>query len=145
RAQAAYQQAEERHAEAERRLGVVREALAAATAEAGDMPTSRLAQAADELEQQYTRARRDASALHSTHEELRRAETEHERRTTAHRQAEVRAASRVGHRERLDREKAALETELAEARGTADSVTARATQLERQVALLTEAADTARA
>lgn len=145
RAQAAYQQAEERHAEADRRLGVVREALAAATAEAGDMPTSRLAQAADELEQQYAKARRDASALHSAHEELRRAEAEHERRTTAHQQAEVRAASRVGHRERLDREKAALETELAEARGTADSVTARATQLERQVALLTEAADTARA
>ncbi|MGW4540954.1 AAA family ATPase [Streptomyces chartreusis] len=145
RAQAAYQQAEERHAEAERRLGVVREALAAATAEAGDMPTSRLAQAADELEQQYTKARRDASDLHSAHEELRSAEAEHERRTTAHRQAEVRAASRVGHRERLDREKGALETELAEARGTADSVTARATQLERQVALLTEAADTARA
>ena len=97
------------------------------------------------MEQQYTKARRDASALHSAHEELRRAEAEHERRTTAHQQAEVRAASRVGHRERLDREKAALETELAEARGTADSVTARATQLERQVALLTEAADTARA
>lgn len=145
RAQAVHQQAEERHDEAERRLGVVREALAAATAEAGDMPTSRLAQAADELEQQYTKARRDASVLHSAHEELRRAEAEHEQRTAAHQQAEVRSAARVGHRERLDREKAALETELAEARGTADSVAARATQLERQVALLTDAADTARA
>ncbi|MFC5218058.1 AAA family ATPase [Streptomyces coerulescens] len=145
RAQAAYQQAEERHAEAERRLGLVREALAAAAAEAGDMPTSRLAQAADELEQQYTKARRDASALHSAHEELRRAEAEHEQRTTAHQQAEIRAAARVGHRDRLDRERAALEAELAEARGTADSVAARATQLERQVVLLTDAADTARA
>ncbi|MFJ8636585.1 AAA family ATPase [Streptomyces sp. NPDC093568] len=145
RALAAYQQAEERQADAERRLGVVREALAAATAEAGDMPTSRLAEAADELEQLYARARRDASALHSAHEELRRAEAEHEQRTAAHRQAEVRAAARVGHRERLDREKDALEAELAQARGTADSVAARAAQLERQVALLTEAADTARA
>jgi exonuclease SbcC len=145
RALAAYHQAEERHADAERRLGVVREVLAAATAEAGDMPTNRLAQAAEELEQQYSQARRDASALHSAHEELRRAEGEHEQRTAAHQQAEVRAAARVGHRERLDREKGALEAELAQARGTADSVAARAGQLERQVALLTEAADTARA
>ncbi|WP_405578851.1 AAA family ATPase [Streptomyces sp. NBC_01092] len=145
RAQAAYQQAEERHAEAERRLGVVREALAAATAEAGDMPTSRLAEAAEELERLYTQARRDASGLHSAHEELRRAEAEHDQRTAAHQQAEVRAAARVGHRERLDREKATLEAELAEARGAAGSVAARARQLERQAALLTEAADTSRA
>ncbi|MFE6176667.1 AAA family ATPase [Streptomyces sp. NPDC056464] len=145
RALAAYQRAEERHTEAEGRLGLVREALAAATAEAGDKPTSRLAQAADELEQQYTKARRDASALHSAHEELRRAEAEHEQRTAVRQQTEVRAAARVGHRERLDREKTALETELAEARGTADSVAARATQLERRVAVLTEAAETARA
>ncbi|MGW6906149.1 AAA family ATPase [Streptomyces sp. NPDC054940] len=145
RALAAYQQAEEQQAESERRLGVVREALAAATAEAGDLPTRQLAEAADQLEQLYTQARKDASALHSAHEELRRAEAEHEQRTAAHQQAAVRAAARVGHRERLDREKAALEAELAQARGAADSVAARAAQLERQVALLTEAADTARA
>ncbi|MFJ7071232.1 AAA family ATPase [Streptomyces sp. NPDC098781] len=145
RAQSAYQRAEERHTEAEGRLGVVREALAAATAEADDLPTSRLAQAADELEQQYARARRDASALHAAHEELRRAEAEQVRRVAARQQAEVRAAARVGHRERLDRERVALEAELTQARGTADSVAARAAQLERQVALLTEAADTARA
>ncbi|WP_031485985.1 AAA family ATPase [Streptomyces bicolor] len=145
RALAAYQQAEERHTESERRLGVVREALAAATAEAGDLPTGRLAEEADQLERLYTQARRDASALHAAHEELRRAEAEHEQRTAAQQQAAVRAAARVGHRERLDREKTALETELAQARGTADSVAARAAQLERQVALLTEAADTARA
>ncbi|MFJ8537952.1 AAA family ATPase [Streptomyces sp. NPDC093591] len=145
RALAAYQQAEERHAEHERRLGVVREALAAASAEAGDLPTSQLAEAADKLERLFTQARRDASALHSVHEELRRAEAEHERRTAAHQQAAVRAAARVGHRERLDREKGALEAELAQARGAADSVAARAAQLERQVTLLTDAADTARA
>ncbi|KUL33212.1 AAA family ATPase [Streptomyces regalis] len=144
RAQAAYQQAEERHAENERRLGVVREALAAASAEAGDLPTSQLAEAADKLEQLFTQARRDASTLHSVHEELRQAEAEHERRTAAHQQAAVRAAARVGHRERLDREKGALEAELSQARGAADSVAARAAQLERQVALLTDAADTAR-
>ncbi|GGJ53411.1 AAA family ATPase [Streptomyces brasiliensis] len=137
--------AEEQHAEAERRLGVVREALAAATAEAGDTPTGRLASEAAELEQQYTRSRRDASALHAAHEELRRAEQERERRLADRQQAAVRSAARLTRRETLDHERAILERELAQARGGAASVTARAAQLERQVALLTDAADTARA
>ncbi|MGW0584371.1 SbcC/MukB-like Walker B domain-containing protein, partial [Streptomyces sp. NPDC002920] len=63
----------------------------------------------------------------------------------ARRAAEVGAAARVGHRERLERERTALEEELTRARGTAPSVTARAAQLERQAALLTDAADAARA
>ncbi|MFI5686970.1 AAA family ATPase [Streptomyces sp. NPDC051636] len=142
---AACQRAEERHAEDERRLGVVREALAAATAEAGDTPTARLAAEADELEQEYARARRDASGLHAAREELRRAEHERERRLADRQQAAVRAASRLTRREALEREQAALEQELAQARGGADSVAARAAQLERRAALLTEAADTARA
>ncbi|KOG38648.1 AAA family ATPase [Streptomyces resistomycificus] len=140
----AYQQAEELRAERERRLGVAREALAAATAEAGDAPTAQLAEEAEKLERLHTDARRAASALHPAHEELRRAQAEHEQRTEARQQAAVRAASRVGRRERLDRERATLEAELAEARGTADSVAARAAQLERRAALLTDAADTAR-
>ncbi|MFI6558735.1 AAA family ATPase [Streptomyces sp. NPDC050534] len=145
RALAAYQRADEQRAEEERRLGVVREALAAATAEAGDTPTARLAEEVEELERLYGRARAGAGALHAAHEELRQAEQEHERRTTVRQQAAVRAASRVGHRDRLDRERAGLEEELAQARGAAVSVTARATQLERQAALLTDGADTARA
>ncbi|MBT2434760.1 SMC family ATPase, partial [Streptomyces sp. ISL-22] len=145
RALAAYQQAEERRTEREQRLGVVREALAAATAEAGDAPAEQLAAEREELERLYTQARRDASVLHPAQEELRRAEAEYERRSADRQQAAVRSASRVGHRERLDRERAALEAELAQARGSADSVAARAAQLERQVALLTDAADTARA
>ncbi|MGI5373770.1 AAA family ATPase [Streptomyces sp. CA-251387] len=144
RALAAYQQAEERHTEMEQRLGLVREALAAATAEAGDSPTQQLAAHREELERLYTQARRDASLLHAAQEELRRAEAEYERRSADRQQAAVRSASRVGHRERMDREKSTLEAELAQARGTADSVAARAAQLERQAALLTEAADTAR-
>ncbi|MFE6622778.1 AAA family ATPase [Streptomyces sp. NPDC057740] len=141
----AYQQAEERHTEKERQLGVVREALAAATAEAADTPTDQLAAHCEELERLYAQARRDASALHPAHEELRRAEAEYERRTVDRQQAAVRVAARVGHRERLDRERAALEAELTQARGAADSVAARAAQLERQAQLLTGAADTARA
>ncbi|WP_217242080.1 AAA family ATPase [Streptomyces sp. AC555_RSS877] len=142
---AAYQSADEQRAEDERRLGVAREALAAATAEAGDSPTNQLAREADELERLYAQARRDASVLHPAHEELRRAQAEHEQRTAAQQQAAVRTASRVGHRERLDRERTGLEEELAQARGAADSVAARAAQLERRVTLLTDAADTARA
>ncbi|MFI9804112.1 AAA family ATPase [Streptomyces sp. NPDC052301] len=139
------QQADRQHAEDERRLGTVREALAAATAEAGDAPTARLAAEADRLEQEYTRARREASALHAAHEELRRAEQEREQRLADRQQTAVRAASRLTRRETLEREQGQLEAELTQARGEADSVAARAAQLERQVALCTDAADAARA
>ncbi|MFC7884531.1 AAA family ATPase [Streptomyces sp. NPDC057376] len=145
RALAAHQKAEERRAEAERRLGTVREALAAATAEAGDATTARLAEEAEELERLYSEARAAASGLHAAQEELRRAEQERERRIAAQQQAAVRTASRVANRERLETERAALEEELVRARGTAGSVAARAAQLERRAALLTEAADTSRA
>lgn len=140
----AHQRAEEQRTEAERRLGVVREALAAATAEAGDAPTGQLADEVAELERLYEQARRDASWLHPATEELRRAEQEHERRTAIQQQAAVRAASRTTLRDTLDRERTSLEGELAESRGTADSVAARAAQLERQAALLTDAADAVR-
>ncbi|MFJ9377970.1 AAA family ATPase [Streptomyces sp. NPDC101455] len=140
----AHQRAEEQRTEAERRLGVVREALAAATAEAGDAPTGQLADEVAELERLYEQARRDASWLHPATEELRRAEQEHERRTAIQQQAAVRAASRTTLRDTLDRERTSLEGELAQSRGTADSVAARAAQLERQAALLTDAADAVR-
>ncbi|MFC8872718.1 AAA family ATPase [Streptomyces sp. NPDC057148] len=145
RALAAHQKAEERRAEAERRLGTVREALAAATAETGDATTARLAEEAEELERLYSEARAAASGLHAAQEELRRAEQERERRIAARQQAAVRTASRVANRERLETERAALEEELVRTRGTAGSVAARAAQLERRAALLTEAADTSRA
>ncbi|RSS65501.1 AAA family ATPase [Streptomyces sp. WAC06273] len=144
RALARYQEADERRADAERRLGAVREALAAATAEAGDTPTARLAEETEELERLYADARTAASGLHAAQEELRGTERERERRIAAQQQAAVRAASRVAHRERLETERAALEEELVRVRGTAGSVAARAAQLERRAALLTEAADAAR-
>ncbi|MFD5658665.1 AAA family ATPase [Streptomyces hirsutus] len=144
RALAAHQSAEERRADHERRLGVVREALAAAKAEAGDTPTDRLAHEVEELEGQYARARDAASVLHSAQEQLRQAEHEHERRLTAQREAAVRTAARAGVRERLDQEQAALKEELAKARGAADSVAVRAAQLERDAARFAEAADAVR-
>ncbi|MFE7814655.1 AAA family ATPase [Streptomyces sp. NPDC057433] len=144
RALAAHQGAEERRADDERRLGVVREALAAAGAEAGDTPTGRLVHEVEELEARYARARDAASVLHSAQERLRQAEHEHERRVTAQREAAVRTAARAGVRERLDREQAALEEELTTARGSADSVAARAAQLERTAARFSDAAEAAR-
>ncbi|MGW5633737.1 AAA family ATPase [Streptomyces sp. NPDC003832] len=145
RAHAAFQAAERAQAERERRLGVVREALAAAGAEAGDTATGQLDDEVQELERLFAAARQEASDLLPAREELLAAEQEHERRATARRQAEVRTAARVGHRDRLDRERTLLEAELTEARGAQDSVAARFTQLERQVALLADAAETARA
>ncbi|KDN73820.1 exonuclease, partial [Streptomyces olindensis] len=142
---AAHQRADEQRAEAERRLGVVREALAAATAEAGDTPTDRLAAEVEELQARYAHARGAAAELHSAQERLRQAGQEHERRVAARQEAAVRTASRVGHRDRLDRERALLEEELDRARGALDSVAARAAQLQRQAALLSDAADAARA
>ncbi|MFF6878646.1 AAA family ATPase [Streptomyces sp. NPDC012474] len=141
----AYQRADEQHTEDERRLGAVREALAAATAEAGDTPTGQLAREVEELEERYARARSAAAELHAAQERLRQAGHERERRLAARQEAAVRTASRVGHRERLDRERATLEEELDRVRGSLDSVAARAAQLERRTALLTEAADAARA
>ncbi|MEZ0156997.1 AAA family ATPase [Streptomyces griseorubens] len=144
RALADVQHAEDRRAEADRRLAAVREELAAAGAGAGDAPAERLARELDEAEREYARAREAASALHAAHEELRAAEREHELRTAAQRDAAVRAAARVGHRERLELERASLEQELTQARGDAPSVAERARQLEREAALLTDAADAAR-
>ncbi|MFH9006268.1 AAA family ATPase [Streptomyces afghaniensis] len=142
---AAYRRADEQRAENERNLGIVREALAAATAEAGDTPTGQLARETEELEEQYERARRGAAELHAAQERLRQAGHEHERRVAARQEAAVRSAARVGHRERLESERTALEEELDRARGALDSVAARAAQLERRTALLTDAADAARA
>ncbi|MFJ3234164.1 AAA family ATPase [Streptomyces sp. NPDC086787] len=144
RAEAASRDADEEHTRARHRLGAVREALAAATAEAGDAPTDRTAAETDELEREYALARRDASALHPAQEELRRAEQERERRLTDRGQAEVRTASRAARRDTLERERTALEEELTDVRGAAGSVAARAAHLERRAALLTDAADAAR-
>ncbi|MFF3615828.1 AAA family ATPase [Streptomyces sp. NPDC002580] len=144
RALAAHRRADEARAEADRRLGVVREALAAATAEAGDTPTGQLAEQAEGLERQHAEARESASGLHAAREARERAEREHERRLTAQQEAARRVASRASLRDALDREKASLEEELEQARGAAGSVSGRAAQLERRVALLTEAADRVR-
>ncbi|MFF6996534.1 AAA family ATPase [Streptomyces sp. NPDC008313] len=145
RALAAHQEADEARAEDERGLAAVRESLAAATAESGDAPTAGLARETEDLERQHTEARATASGLHAARETLAQAEREHERRVAARQAAAVRAASRVARRDALDRERTALRTEVAQARGAVGSVAARTAELEGLIALLTEAADAVRA
>ncbi|MGA5651714.1 AAA family ATPase [Streptomyces seoulensis] len=139
-----HQEAEREHGTLERRTTELRAALDAVTAEVGDTPADRIAAEVTELEREFEQTRRDASALHAAHEELRRAEGEREQRLQARQQSAVRAAARLTRRDTLDREQATLEAELTRARGTAGSVAARAAQLERLAAVLTEAADAAR-
>ncbi|WP_199547191.1 AAA family ATPase, partial [Streptomyces sp. N35] len=141
----AYQQADQERTEAESALASVREALAVATASAGGAPAEELAAALGEVEQEYAQVRALASTLHAAREAYAHDEHEHERRVAAQRDAERRAASRTSRRENLAREQAVLQEELTKARGSAASVADRARQLERQAALLTEAAEAARA
>ncbi|MBA2946891.1 AAA family ATPase [Streptomyces himalayensis] len=141
---AAHRDADDARAEAEQRLSVVRAQLAAATEAAGEAPTAQLAEVYGDLQRQQAEARDVASGLHAAREALDQAEREHERRLGAGQEAGQRAASRASRRELLDRERASLEDELAQARGAAVSVAARAAQLERQAAMLTQAAEAAR-
>ncbi|WP_240439878.1 CoA transferase, partial [Streptomyces europaeiscabiei] len=101
RALAAFQRADEERAEAERRLGVLRQAYAAASAEAGDAPTERLAALVEEVEERYAQARAGASGLHPAQEALLHAERERDRRIAAQQEAAVRGGPLVEWR-RLD-------------------------------------------
>ncbi|MFF8657667.1 AAA family ATPase [Streptomyces huasconensis] len=152
---AAHRAALESRTAAERVLGDVRASLAAATETArggadealtGDEPTvEELAARVEGLRREHAEARDRASALHAAREALAQAEREYDHRVAGQQEAARRAASRATLREALDREQDSLSAELAHARGTTGSVADRAAQLERQTALLTEAADAARA
>ncbi|MEU3742943.1 SMC family ATPase [Streptomyces sp. NPDC032198] len=157
----AYRQAEEARTQHDRHLGEVREALAAAGAAAlgssgadtaAEEPETapqgpsveQLAALVEDLRGEHAEARGRASGLHAAREALAQAEREHDRRVAVQQEAAVRAASRTTLRDTLDREQAALDVELTRARGASGSVAARAAQLERQAALLTDAAEAAR-
>lgn len=169
---AAHREADESRTAAERALGDGRELLAAATeaarggtapereaaqdgtrapdaqptgAAAREATVDELAAAVEELRRAHAVAHESASGLHAAREALARAEREYDRRLAGQQEAARRAASRTTLRDALERERTALDEELARARGGAGSVATRAHQLERQAALLTEAADTARA
>ncbi|MGW2028055.1 AAA family ATPase [Streptomyces decoyicus] len=140
----AHRRAEETRQRAADHHQSAKEALAAAAATAGDAPTGELAAQVEELRADFARAHALGADLHAAREALGRAEREYERRRDEQQQAERRAAARTSHREALDRERAALEEELTRARGDCPSVADRAARLERQVALLTAAAEAAR-
>ncbi|MFI0714850.1 AAA family ATPase [Streptomyces inhibens] len=143
-AQAGHRRAEETRREAEARCQSVKEALAGATATARDGAAGELAAQVEELRAEFARAHGLGADLHAAREALGRAEREYERRRAEQQQAERRAAARTSHREALDRERAALEEELTQARGDCASVAERAGRLERQVALLAAAAEASR-
>ncbi|MFE5593707.1 AAA family ATPase [Streptomyces sp. NPDC056549] len=153
-AYAAYTRAEETRTAAERELAVTRESWSAAraevltgpeSAESDTEPTVReLAAEAEELARLHAEAHALAGQTHSARETLARAEREHEERAGAQRAAERRVAARTSRREALERERAALDEELARGRGAFATVAEHATLLERRIALLVDAAGTVR-
>ncbi|MGP3638301.1 SbcC/MukB-like Walker B domain-containing protein, partial [Streptomyces sp. 24-1644] len=159
---AAHRSAEAARTAAEHELGSVRERFAAASAEAAEGPeggeapketdgvtvtgpsVAELDALVVELSREHSSAHRLAAGMHAAREALAAAEREQAGRLDQCRQAERRAASRTSQREALDREQAALEAELATARGESATVAAHAHRLERRVELLGEAADAVR-
>ncbi|MFG2526706.1 AAA family ATPase [Streptomyces sp. NPDC048516] len=140
----AHRRAEETRQQAEARRQSAKEALAAAAATAGTTPTGELGAQVEELRADFARAGELGADLPAAREALERAERAYERRRDEQQQAERRVAARTSRREALDSERAALEEELARARGDSPSVADRAARLERQVALLAAAAEAAR-
>ncbi|MFI2781422.1 AAA family ATPase [Streptomyces sp. ALB3] len=157
---AAHQRADRERARAEGELAVLRERLAAARAEAAGPETgtgtagapdpvpssvAALQGVVDRLAREHADAHRLAAGAHAAREALAAAEREHLGRLDDRQQAERRAAARTSQREALDREQAALESELVKARGACASVAEHAGLLERRAGLLAEAAEALRA
>ncbi|MZE52130.1 SMC family ATPase, partial [Streptomyces sp. SID5770] len=150
----AYTDAEEARTAVECELAVTRESWTAARAEARTGPDDDPAAADPTVEElageveELTRLHADAHALagqaHAARQALARAEREHEERVAAQREAERRVAARTSRRETLDRERAALDEEIARGRGAFATVAEHAERLERRIALLADAADTVR-
>ncbi|WP_371614794.1 AAA family ATPase [Streptomyces sp. NBC_00454] len=138
-AHARFEQVEERRADVERRLAAARQARAEAAAAAGEATTAELRELASDLSTRHAAAHTAAAGLHAARERLDRAEREHAVRSADRLEAEVRAAGRATRREALDEEQASLETELAQVRGDAPSVAARAEVLEDRVRMVTSA------
>ncbi|MGW2184549.1 AAA family ATPase [Streptomyces sp. NPDC001719] len=145
RALGLFQDAESVRERSERDLQALRDALAHAEAEAGAAPVAELAAAAEDISRSYAEARAAGADAHQAREALEGAEREYERRRAEQRAAELRATARTARREHLEGELAALEKELAKARGGAESVAAHAALLEHRLTLLAGAAEAVRA
>ncbi|MFC7216894.1 AAA family ATPase [Streptomyces polyrhachis] len=144
RALADHRAAEARREEAGQRLRSVREALAAAVAEAAQAPAAELEAERATLDEQLTAARGEAAGALAARAALEAAEAQYERRLAQRQDGERRAAARTSRREALQAERATLDAQLAAARGEAPTVAARATQLTYQCRLLEDAAAAAR-
>ncbi|WP_424888732.1 AAA family ATPase [Streptomyces sp. XH2] len=142
---AAFQRADGVREEAARELQGLRDALARAEADAGGATAAELEALAGDLGRSLAEARAAGADLHAAQEALRQAEREHDLRREARQAALTRAAARTTRREQLDRDLAALEEELARARGGEESVARRAAHLERQLELLAGAVEMVRA
>jgi exonuclease SbcC len=158
-AYAAYTRAEETRTAAERDLAVTRESWSAARTEvlspapatatteedpAAEPTVAALADAVAGLEREHAGAHALAAQAHPAREALARAGREYEERVAAQREAERRVAARTSRREALDRERAALDEELARGRGEFATVAEHATRLERRIATLVGAAGAVR-
>ncbi|NJQ01594.1 AAA family ATPase [Streptomyces zingiberis] len=144
-AHTAYRRADAAREEAERELRSLRDARAAAGAEADGEATTALAGTAERLRGDHARARALATDLPAAREALARAEAERERRLAVRREAGQRAAARSSRRDGLAAELRSLDEELARARGGAGGLAERVAGLEREAAALAGAADAARA
>ncbi|MFD0338984.1 AAA family ATPase [Streptomyces sp. NPDC127117] len=109
-----------------------------------DPTVAELGALVDRLTGMHAEAYRTATGMHAAREALARAEREQAERLEVRQLAERRAAARTSLREGLDREQAALEAELATARGELASVAEHAALLERRVGLLAAAAGAVR-
>ncbi|MFC4497145.1 AAA family ATPase [Streptomyces ovatisporus] len=139
-----YREAEGAREAADQAARDVREALAAARAESKDEDTEALTAAVAGLEKDHAEAHTEAAGAHAAREALAQAEREHSGRLAQQQAAERRAAARTSHREALQRERAALEGDLAKARGDSAGVAERAALLQRRAGLLADAAEAAR-
>ncbi|MEU9254158.1 SMC family ATPase [Streptomyces sp. NPDC048270] len=139
-AHARFEQTERAKAAVERRLAADEQSRAEAAAAAADATTAELLALTADLSSRHAAAHAAAAGLHTARERLARAEREHAARSADRLDAERRAAARASHREQLDREQAALETELALVRADAPTVAARARTLEDRVRMVSAAA-----
>ncbi|MFI9306430.1 AAA family ATPase [Streptomyces triculaminicus] len=141
---AASRRAEEAREEAARVLRPLGEALAVATADAGEATAAELAALVEDLERAHAEARRAGAALHAARQALHSAEGEYERRRSGQEEARLRIAAHATRREGLERELAALEREVTQARGGSESVARRAALLQERLGRLAAAAAAAR-
>ncbi|MEV0011699.1 SMC family ATPase [Streptomyces sp. NPDC047973] len=154
---AAHQRADRARAEAESELGLLRERLTAARAEAegpdGGAESSEarepvtvagLQEVFDRLTREHDDAHRTAARSHAAREALAAAEREHLGRLDDRQQAERRVAARTSQREALEREQVMLEEELVKARGECRTVADRAALIERRARQVSAGAEALR-